>query len=358
MIAAGGTGGHIYPALSVAKAMKEKDPSINILFVGTPWGLENKMVPREGFNLTHLSIGRLNSNVSKTERIKTLLLLPFAFLKAAALVIKHKPAGLIGMGGQVSGPLLFMASIMGKKTWIWEPNAVPGMANRHLSKFVNEGLIVFEDCLKHMKLKKHQIVGLPIRKEIEDLHDAASVNNEKFNILIFGGSQGSLALNNKIFEFLKDNQNLKDKINIVHQTGERTHQQFLNKYKEIPSYTSWIEVKDYLHDMPSRYQWADLVIARSGTGTLSELAACKKPSILVPLPTAADNHQYKNAKAFSDKQAAILIEEKDVSSKKLKETIDDLLTKTEKLKNIASNTHFFYKKNSAQSISNYLTSMI
>lgn len=358
MIAAGGTGGHIYPALAVAKAMKESNPNLNILFVGTPWGLENKMIPKEGFSLTHLSIGRLNSNVSKVERVKTLLLLPLAFLKAAALIIKHKPAGLIGMGGQVSGPLLFMASLMGKKTWIWEPNAVPGMANRHLSRIVDEGLIVFEGCLKHMKLKKYQIVGLPIRKEIEDLHDNPKTTNDKFNILIFGGSQGSLALNNKIYTFLKDNQDLKKKINIVHQTGERTHQEFLDKYKAIQDYQSWIEVKGYLHDMPDRYQWADLVIARSGTGTLSELAACKKPSILVPLPTAADNHQYKNAKAFSDNEAAILIEEKDVSSEKLHEVVINLYKNKAHLQQMSSKTEFFYIKNSAQKISNDLLSKI
>ena len=354
-IAAGGTGGHIYPALSVARALKSQQPDIEIIFVGTPWGLENKMIPKEEFHLLHLSIGRLNSNVSKLERIKTLLLLPFAFLRAFYLILKHKPNKLIGMGGQVSGPLLFMASFMGKKTWIWEPNAVPGMANRHLSKFVTEGLVVFENCLNHMKLKKHKIVGLPIRKEIENIKKEKQIKI-KLNILVFGGSQGSVALNEGIFNFVKQYPALKDKVNIVHQAGSRSYNEYSNKYASLPETQSWVTIKEYLHDMPARYQWADLVIARSGTGTLSELSACGLPSILVPLPNSADNHQYKNAKAFEEKNAAILIQQKELTPSKLHSVVSSFINNPEKLSQLGQNTNFFYKANAAESIAAHLLS--
>lgn len=328
LIAAGGTGGHIYPALAIADALQKRDPQMNIAFVGTAHGLENRIVPKKGYPVHHLPVGRLNSNVGLGERIKTVLLLPFAFLKSLFLLKGVRPDLVLGVGGHASGPLLLIASLMNIPTAIWEPNAMPGMANRILSKFVDECWVVFEEAKKHLKNQNLKRAGMPVRQEIEDVYAHAPARNQnessnEFHILAFGGSQGARGVNTALVD-LVNSKGLPPGARLVHQTGPADFERIKAGYGSRKPEN--VEIKEYLDDMADRYAWADLVICRSGTGTLSELAATGKASILIPFPFASDDHQTKNAESLVRQGAAELIDQKDL-------TADSLGAAIEKLKN-------------------------
>lgn len=351
LIAAGGTGGHIYPALALADALKRAAPGIQIAFVGTPTGLENKIIPQAGFEIFHLPIGRLNSNVGWAERLKTLILLPYALFKSSRLLRRQKPNLVLGFGGHASGPLLLMAALLRFPNAIWEPNAMPGMANRILSRFADEVWVVFEEARKNLKGKKLNVAGMPVRREIEEMKPL-TVKDEGFHILVFGGSQGARGVNNAVLEMIKESASESNDLKVVHQTGvvdfERIKSGYLDLVAKGSKLAGQVDVREYLHDMAKQYAWADLVICRSGTGTLSELAACQKPSILIPLPTSADDHQRVNAETLVNKEAAVMILQKDLSGALLKNTVTELRMQPEKLKQMALNVTQFHQVQAAE----------
>jgi UDP-N-acetylglucosamine--N-acetylmuramyl-(pentapeptide) pyrophosphoryl-undecaprenol N-acetylglucosamine transferase len=196
LIAAGGTGGHIYPALAIAAALKRQMPGLDVQFVGTPHGLENKLVPREGYKLHHIPIGRLNRNVSWSERLMTLISLPWAILKAILLVHRLNPRFVLGVGGHVTGPVILATSLLRKPAYLWEPNAHPGLANRWLAPFVREALVVFDEAAQLLKTRRICRVGMPVRAAIEDLAQktTGTTRESVLRILVFGGSQGARGL--------------------------------------------------------------------------------------------------------------------------------------------------------------------
>lgn len=361
LIAAGGTGGHIYPALAIAEALHRLRPDCKIYFVGTAHGLENTIIPKAGYPVLHIPVGRLNRNVSRVERLTTVFKLPFAFLKSIWLILCFRPQFVLGVGGHASGPLLLMASLLGKKTAIWEPNAMPGMANRILSRFVDECFVVFEEGQKHLRGKKFFKCGMPVRGEIEKVGakeparrrqatgGGASAAEERFHIFSFGGSQGSRSLNLAVAEMMKGGGDWVRSVELLQQTGPTEFQRLQEAYgarlAELP-----VELKDYIHDMEARYKWADLVIARSGTGTLSELAASGKPAILIPLATAADNHQQKNAEAFVDLGAAVMILQKDLSGDVLREAVRKLQADPQGLDRMGEKARSFHEPAAADRI--------
>ncbi len=354
LIAAGGTGGHIYPALAIADQIKKTNPSAEIIFVGTHKGLENQILPKAGYPLEHLPIGRLNSNVSLSERLFTLVLLPFALLKSAYLVFKHRPQFVLGVGGHASGPMLLAASLMGKKTYIWEPNALPGLANRWLAPFVGECLVVFEDAKKFLRSKRCRRVGMPIRKEIDHLQ-ALRDTDSNFHVLIFGGSQGARPINNAVLAMLKLNPSWRGSIRFVHQTGPHDIQRISAEYQSHGFIEDGsVQVFEYLHDMDKRYAWADLVISRAGTGTLSELAATQKPSILIPLATSADNHQQKNAEALERDQAAKMLLQKDLTAESLKTMIQKFFEDKNLRESMSRKVQKFHEPDAAKAIAFHL----
>lgn len=322
LIAAGGTGGHIYPALAMADAFLKTRPDTRIEFVGTRAGLENKIIPSKGFPLHHLPIGRLNSNVALLERVKTLLTMPLAFVKSFFILRSAKPDFVLGVGGHASGPLLLVAALCGYRSAIWEPNAMPGMANRWLSRFVDDCWVVFDEAKRLLKSSNMHRAGMPVREEIENIKagvGGAGVDRE-FNILITGGSQGARGINNTVSEMIRQNGEWMKDIRFVHQTGPFDFARVAQSYTDVRN----VEVREFLHDMGDRYAHADLVISRSGTGTLSELAACGKAAILIPLPTAADDHQRKNAESLVQKGAAKMILQKDLTVESLRVAIESL----------------------------------
>jgi UDP-N-acetylglucosamine--N-acetylmuramyl-(pentapeptide) pyrophosphoryl-undecaprenol N-acetylglucosamine transferase len=357
-IAAGGTGGHIYPGVALAEALKQKAPDSRIYFVGTPHGLENKIVKAKGYDILHLNIGRLNKNVSRVERLKTFLQLPMSFLKSFSLLRKYKPQAVIGVGGHASGPMLLVASFLRIPTVIWEPNAMPGMANRLLSRFVDLACVVFEESKNHLRgVRRFLVVGLPLRSEIERLAQRERTPTTSFKVLIFGGSQGARGLNKVTLEFIQKNQKWLDENEIIHQTGAADFEGVKNSYGDLIK-NPHLKVVPYIEDMASAYQWADIVVCRSGTGTLAELAALGKPSVLIPFPFASDNHQQKNAEVFAAEEAALMILQKDLTQERFGETLQKLKSDLNFRENLVQNSKKFFKPQAAQKMAAEIFNLI
>lgn len=347
LIAAGGTGGHIYPALAMADAFRKKRPDTVIEFVGTAHGLENKIIPKQGYTVHHLPIGRLNRNVSIFERVKTLLTMPLAFLKSFLLLRRVRPDFVLGVGGHASGPLLLVASLIGYRSAIWEPNAMPGLANRWLAKFVDDCWVVFDEARSLLHGKNLHQAGMPVRQEIESVQgQKPAFAKEHFNILVFGGSQGARGINNAVMDMMKEGGSWLKDVHIVHQTGPTDYARIKEAYGGHPA----VEVHEYLHDMANRYAQADLVISRSGTGTLSELAACGRPAILIPLPTAADDHQRKNAESLVRKNAALMIVQRDLTPAALRSAIESLRKDPTLLAEMSRNIKTFHHPRAAETL--------
>lgn len=348
LIAAGGTGGHIYPALAMADAFRQWQPETRIEFVGTAQGLENKIIPAQGYTLHHLSVGRLNSNVSVMERLKTLARLPWAFVQSAQLLRRERPDLVLGVGGHASGPLLLMAALLGFRSAIWEPNAMPGLANRWLARFVDDCWVVFDEAKPLLHNAHLHRAGMPVRQEIEEMSVAPKPVHADFNILVFGGSQGARGINNAVCEMFKLASENLNGLSLVHQTGSADFARIQAGYEPIRLTSGQIQVHEYLHDMGQRYAMADLVICRSGTGTLSELAACGKASILIPLPTASDDHQRKNAESLVRQGAAVMILQKDLTPQALLDVIQSLRQDSARLARMSQAVRQFHQPQAAR----------
>ena len=353
LMAGGGSGGHVYPGISIARAMKTLDSNVNVEFVGTSQGAESKIVPREGYEFHVVEMGRLNSNVDWSERFWTLVRMPWALLKASLLVMRLKPDLVLGLGGFASGPVLLMAALMGKKTAIWEPNALPGMANRILSKFVDMAVVVFKESEALLKTKKNVNIPLPVRAEIENAKPRVPTTAD-FCILVFGGSQGARGINNAVLAAVEKGGNWLSGVRIVHQTGSVDFERINEAYKNSEAAHGHVECVEYIHDMPERYNWADMVVCRAGTGSISELAALGKASVLVPLPTAADDHQRKNAEVLSKAGAARLLLQSDMTPDSLINHFQELKKSPEAIEKMESEVKKFYVPGSAEKIAKLL----
>jgi UDP-N-acetylglucosamine--N-acetylmuramyl-(pentapeptide) pyrophosphoryl-undecaprenol N-acetylglucosamine transferase len=242
-----------------------------------------------------------------------------------------------------------MASLCGYRSAIWEPNAMPGMANRFLAKFVDDCWVVFEEAKGLLKSNHLHRAGMPVRAEIETRTMPSRAGAGTFNILVFGGSQGARGISNAVLEMVRENPEWMKTVKIVHQTGGFDFARIREGYAAIGS-PAGVEVREYLHDMPEQYANADVVICRSGTGTLSELAACGKPSILIPLPTAADDHQRKNAESLVAKGAAVMLLQKDLNPKSLFEAVENLRRNPSCLAEMSRTVREFHSPHAAETL--------
>lgn len=323
LIAAGGTGGHIYPGIAVAKEILRRNENSTVKFVGTKRGLETKLVPQNGFELLTIDSAGLK-NVGFIGKLKGLFVLPKSFLEARSLIKSFKPDVVVGAGGYVSGPVLLTASLMRVPTLVMDSNALPGFTNRRLAPFVTKAALTFEEALKFFP-KKGIVTGNPVRKEFFEIE--AKQRGAKTNVLIFGGSQGARAINNAMADALEKLP--ADKLQITHQTGEFDFE----KIKEIYSRSRFenADVRPYITNMVEEFAKADLVICRAGATTCAELAAAGKASIMIPLPTAADDHQRKNAEALQTAGAARMILQRDLTADSLASEILDFVNSPEKI---------------------------
>lgn len=328
-IAGGGSGGHIYPALSIAKALKEKDANLQVEFVGTKSGLETKIVPREGEKLRLIQSGKLNYSGNILQKIKSLIQIPMGILQSFFIIMKERPAFVLGVGGYASAPFTLAASLLGVKTAIWEPNAHPGMANRILSKYVNKAYLVFADGTKFLKTKNNEVLGMPLRYKPETFMLDKN-RSDKFTILCFGGSQGSQFLNEKISDFLIRNPKFQSQLHVIHQTGPKDFERVKAKYAQSLQDKSCVDVFDYIYDMPNYYVKADLLFCRGGASTLAEAALFGVVPVVVPLP-AADNHQQSNAESLVKAHAGYMILQNEFDMEQFKALVQELMANRDKL---------------------------
>lgn len=319
LIAAGGTGGHIYPGIAVAKELLRRDASSEVLFVGTAKGLETRIVPENGFQLSLINSAGLK-NVGFKGKLKGITLLPKSFLEARQIIKQYRPHVVVGAGGYVSGPVLMMAAIMGVPTLVMDSNALPGFTNRQLARFVDKAALTFAESIPYFG-SKGVVTGNPVRAEFFDV--PAKQRGDVFHILIFGGSQGARAINNAMSDALDHLKDVAGKLTITHQTGEADFE----KIREIYSRSAFpdADVRPFISDMYIEFARADLVISRAGATTCAELSAAGKAAIMIPLPTAADDHQRKNAEAIENAGAAKMLIQADLSGERLAVEIKQLI---------------------------------
>jgi UDP-N-acetylglucosamine--N-acetylmuramyl-(pentapeptide) pyrophosphoryl-undecaprenol N-acetylglucosamine transferase len=306
LIAGGGTGGHIIPALAVARELKKRH-SAEVLFVGTARGLETRLVPEAGFALRLIQVGQLNK-VSLATRARTVLGLPKNLFDCRALIREFRPGAVFGVGGYASGPAMAAALWMRVPTMAFEPNAMPGMANRLVGKRVQAAAVNFPDAAKWFR--NCEGTGIPVRPEFFAIRDADPGAPPR--LLVFGGSQGARILNTTLPPLAKWLLAKVPGLTILHQSGPRGLESTQAAYAASGADRDRWQVRAYLDDMPAQFAQASLVVARSGASTVAELAAAGKPSLLVPFAAAADAHQKRNAEAMVAAGAAVMIEEKDL----------------------------------------------
>lgn len=294
IIAGGGTGGHIYPGVAIADEVRRRNPDATIVFIGTERGLETKLVPKAGYPLETIRVSRLKGG-GILGKLKGLFLLPFAIIQSWLLLRRYRPDVVVGVGGYASGPALLAAWLTCRKTSIQEQNATPGMTNSFLGKVVKRVFIGFEAGAKSFPVKKTHFTGNPVRQSILDRLQATELQTDAdtFSVLVFGGSQGARFLNEKVPALLASLRDQGIKLRIRHQTGENAVEATQTRYQELQLQA---EVLPFIDDMPRAYGEADFAICRAGALTIAELTAVGLPSLLVPFPLAADNHQEANAR--------------------------------------------------------------
>jgi UDP-N-acetylglucosamine--N-acetylmuramyl-(pentapeptide) pyrophosphoryl-undecaprenol N-acetylglucosamine transferase len=323
LVAAGGTGGHIYPGIAVADELRRRDPSLRVLFVGTRKGLESRIVPKAGYPLELLPILPL-VGVGPRRTMQGLLALPRGLLRAAAVVRRERPEAVLGIGGYVGGPVVLAAALMGVRTVILEPNATPGFTNRVLKPFVRHAACAYDEARREFG-PKGVLTGDPVRGGFAAL--PRKEHRPPYTLLVFGGSQGSRALNQAMVLALRHLPG-RDVLRIVHQTGEAMHAEVGAAYAAAGRED---EVLSFVDDMEARFAAADLVVSRSGATTCAELTAAGKPSILVPFAKSAGDHQRVNARALEYAGAAHVIEEKQLSGFALADMVMETLEAPERL---------------------------
>lgn len=319
MIAGGGTGGHIYPALAIAKEYIARHAGTEAVFVGTKYGLESKIVPREGFPLEFVRVGGLKGK-SAGQTLKNVARLPLGLVDAWKLVSRYRPAAVLGVGGYASGPVLLVAALRGIPTLIHESNAFPGLTNRILARFVRRIAVGFPKAIEQFG-GKGVVTGNPVRREFFEAAPAKPQNG-KIRLLVFGGSQGSRILNETMAAALPHLEPLASTLEIVHQTGPLQLETVQQAY--AGSRFADARVLPYLDGMAAEMAAADLVVSRAGAMTAGELAAVGRAGVLVPFAAATNNHQEFNARVLEAGGGAVVITESELSAERLAEAIRSL----------------------------------
>ena len=327
LIAAGGTGGHIYPGIAVAQEIMRRDSTSEVRFVGTARGLETKLVPQAGFELSLIDSAGLK-NVSVVARMKGIAILPKSLVSARRVIREFGPDVVVGAGGYVSGPVVLMASLMRRPTLVMESNALPGWTNRVLARFVDRAAVSFEQALPYFR-GKAVVTGNPVRRKFFEIPPKRREPG-KLSLLIFGGSQGARAINEAMVAALPRLKELPVALRIKHQTGAADFEK-VNVAYTAAGWSESAQVRSYIDNMMSDFAAADLVICRAGATTTAELIAAGKASIMIPFPYAADDHQRKNAEALQAAGAARMIVQQELSGERLVKEIKELAQAPEQL---------------------------
>ena len=359
IISGGGTGGHIFPALAIAKAIEKKVDKVEFLFVGAEDRMEMEKIPAVGYKIVGLWISGLQRNFSRRN-----LLFPFklisSLLKARKIVKQFQPDLAIGTGGYASGPLLFAAAKKGVPSLIQEQNSYPGITNKILSKYVQKVCVAYDNMERFFGSGKLIVTGNPIREDILGFDAKVEKGRKKFNVdvskptvLVVGGSLGARTINNAIAESIEDFKTAD--VNLIWQTGIsfQDKSEAIIKAVNVPG----IQAYTFIKEMDLAYAAADVIISRAGAIAISELCCVGKPIILVPSPNVSENHQYKNAQSLVNKNAALLVNDKD-ASRKLVTTLLKLITDSSKQEKLSNNIKKLAVKDAADRIAEIALGLI
>lgn len=349
VIAAGGTGGHLYPAVALARTFLQRDTSTRILFVGTERGIESKVLAHEGFKLKLIAAKPVMGRGIR-QAIAALIGLPIAVVQAIGILRSHRADLVIGVGGYTSPAVVLAAFLLRITRVILEPNAYPGMANMAVGPFAQRVFLAFESAAGSFSRSKVRVVGTPVRQEFLEPAErptATTTGRDVTRLLVFGGSQGAKAINTAMLEALVELRDLKDRLLITHQTGEADHARVKAVYDAAGFHA---EVVPFIYDMPPILRQADLVVSRSGAMTIAEVTACGKPAILVPLPQAIYNHQAKNAQVMEAAGAAVVIPQSGLRGGTLGQTIRSLIRDRARLQTMSGRSATMRRVDSAEII--------
>lgn len=339
ILAGGGTGGHVIPALAIAQQL-QKQYGAGILFIGTSRGIENRLVPNAGFELRHVDVGALK-NVGFFTRLKTLFDLPRAVLAAGRILSQFRPDVAIGVGGYASGPAMLAAVLRRIPTLIFEPNVVPGFANRIVAPFVSAAAVHFEETGKFFR--HCRVTGVPVREAFF----GSDTEPGTPTLLIFGGSQGARAINEAAIQAIPELLRQIPGLQVIHQTGEAGYNDARAAYANLGSA---VEVHRFIDDMPRYFARASLLVCRSGASTVAEVTAAGKPTIFVPFPRAADDHQKRNAEALVRAGAAVMLEQSQLTAGSLVQTVRSLFADPVRLKSMGKAGRKLAHPNAAKEI--------
>jgi UDP-N-acetylglucosamine--N-acetylmuramyl-(pentapeptide) pyrophosphoryl-undecaprenol N-acetylglucosamine transferase len=358
LIAGGGTGGHLYPGIALARELQRRDSATQLSFVGTAQGIEARVVPKERFALDLIRVAGLKGK-SRLERLRGFLLLPIAAVDAWRVVSKRRPDVVVGVGGFASGPVLAIAALRGYPTMLLEQNAVPGITNRLLARVVRAAAVNFEAALAYFP-RTGFVAGNPVRPEFfpaqnEEANDRSSMPRDAARVLIFGGSQGAHAINVAMVEAAARLAASGIRLAITHQTGERDLDLVRAAYERAGLAA---RVEAFIFQIDGEMKAADVVICRAGATTLAELAASRTPAILVPLPTATDDHQRKNAEVVANAGAAIVIDERDLRGDALTSALKELMTDPERRARMAAAAKTLARPDAAERIADRLETLV
>jgi len=330
VIAGGGTGGHLFPGIAVAEEFVKRGPQNRVIFIGTKRGIEHRLLKPLGYELKLIDVEGLKGRGLKA-LIKGLWAVPNSMWQSMGILKEFHPDVVIGVGGYASGPAVMAAYLMGFPTAIAEQNAVAGNTNRILGKFVNKIFLTYEQSKNRFAARKVDVTGNPVRAAFSAGLSQTKEKKAGRQILVFGGSQGAAAINKTVVAMLPLLHKIKERVRIVHQTGERDLDGVRQAYAE---HRIEAEVSPFIVDMVSVYTASDLIICRAGATSLAEITAAGKASILIPFPWAADDHQTMNARAMVDAGAAAMMQESDLTPEKLFTLTESLLSDDRKLRDM------------------------
>ena len=345
VIAGGGTGGHLYPGIALAKALKKYDDTMDITFVGTQQGIESKVLPREGFPLKTIHSGGL---LGKTglNRIQSWLKVPAGVFQSLGFLLQRRPGLVVGVGGYVSGPLVLSAWTLRIPILIQEQNSIPGITNRWLGRIADKIAVSFAESKKYFPADKCVETGNLIREEFSGpREETTSLPSDAFNILVLGGSQGAHSINRGMVDAIEFLSPIKDRLHITHQTGESDCERVKSLYadKNISA-----DVRPFLHDMAEQYRKAALIVSRAGASTLAEITACGKIAVLIPYPHATHNHQEHNARILVEADAGEMILDKEVTGERLAQSILRIAENPDKRRKMENNCYALGKRDATE----------
>ena len=327
IIAGGGTGGHLFPGLAVAEEFKNRDDSTEVIFVGTEYGIEARVVPREGYPIKFLKAEGL-VGVSTVKKVKAIVTTFFSIADSYKIIKTVRPDIVIGVGGYASGAAMLTAYLMSIPTMILEQNSIPGLTNKILGRFVRAVCITYQESISFFPKAKTFLTGNPVRMQIlkgdiESAYRLFSLERGLFTIFIFGGSSGAKSINMAIVNALNNMYDLKDKIQFLHQTGIRDYENIRESYRKTGFKGT---ITPFIYQMGEAYAVADIVVSRAGATTLAELTALGKPAILIPYPYAAGQHQELNARKLLEMGAAKMIRDSELKGESLANSIREMYT--------------------------------